>query len=804
MGLYEGLRSWTGWGGSDRGGSSGAAGKRTLVGTELGHVRRSERAAAGDLEPSTPPSLGGGVIDVPGLGPIPIMAIEQLLRDPNALASIDPETLRAIGKAMQVPIWILIGPLPFLVDWLLERLKNKGANPPAPPTPPTPPGPTPGAESRHDLLAKISAERRRLLPSVESEHTPDGRIKAQLAMLEVLSPLLDKAAAFPADTRYEHPDRQIQDDVLAAVQLRAAMQAHSRLGDKNAEAEARKQSGLAKGQWCGAFAYAHASGAGLDSDFAGDAMSTGPNQGLDNLFGYKDPRRWIWTGAEWKNTHEYHNDRGSVRHFTLVPANPSPSSLDIRPGDVVLKDNYRGTFADHITTCAAYDPSTGMLTTIGGNEGSNTPGGAGVGEGTMNIGANPTPQDDQALKGKPTRIYAIGRWSVADFEDHVFSTSPTKPTQAPNVAPKPSPGPKPGPTPGPKPTPPPPPGPRRTDYPQAPFDWTTVKEPTAEQRRQLIAIAQTRAAMPARTSGDSRKGLARDDSHAGYPGGYKYTPKGGRPPEDRRMQIIMKELWERENGVAGIVTWDGTFSLGPGLANGSAAQAMVKWQSNSVVANALRGAGVWAKDNWWIAVTDAGDVVGGNPALQILRNSIPLMSMIMDLAEDPEHGKQLDLAEQDWIRDKHLKNLPKGAEAWADVPFVCAVHINHGYPAYGWCNAGLGGIYLEEGQSGAHIARAFAKAHVAAKGNKPLANGAIAEGVNVNGKRMVREWMPSFGGGMGDAGYLIKGVKSGRALRMSLDELEASTELAGHIVYVTGGDVKNHTAPLEMFDLGSK
>jgi hypothetical protein len=443
MSIFDSFRSWAGSRGGDAersGGRSGAVGKRTLVEAELGRGRRRDagRDGRGDGQDAR-----DDVIDVPGHSPIPIRALERFLHDPMALADLPPVVLGAIATHFRAPQTLLFGPLPMLVHWILERLRPAPATRPGAPatttTTPTTPSPTPASsetgdeddESRHDLLARISAERRRLLPTVEAEHTPDGRLRAQQAMIDALAPLLDRAATFPADTRWEHPDRGVVDDVLAAVQLRGAMHAHSRLGDQNAETEARKQAGLPEGQWCGAFAFTHASSAGLDRDLAGDTLSTGPGQGLDNLFTYKDARRWIWTGADWRGTREYHEERGSVRRFSLVPASPDPASLDIRPGDIVLKDNARGTFADHITTCATYDASTGRLTTVGGNEGSGTLNKAGVGEGTVDIGANPAAQTVAEGGRKPTRVFAVGRWSLVDFEDHVFSTSRTRPTQPP-------------------------------------------------------------------------------------------------------------------------------------------------------------------------------------------------------------------------------------------------------------------------------------------------------------------------------------------------------------------------------------
>lgn len=341
---------------------------------------------------------------------------------------------------------VLAGPAE-LIRWLIERYakKNKEMPPEPNPKPPTPNDPD---ARRHDLLRRIADRHRTGAAALAIEHTTERRVEGQRALAAALTPLLDEAMAFPADRRFQHPEHDVRNQVRAAVQLRAAVRALSREGDRGAEAEARRSAGLGSGQWCGAFAFAHASDAGLDSDFSPDALSTGPNQGLDNLFTYRDSHRWAWTGEEWIATKAFHTTRGSLRSFTLIPEHPDPASIDIQPGDIVLKDNAKGTFADHITTCASYDPATGLLTTVGGNEGRGTKNASGVGVSTFDVSKNGAPQTVAPGQKKVTRIYAVGRWSLVDFEDHQFSASTSKPTQPPKGV-KPVPRPKPNPNPGP-------------------------------------------------------------------------------------------------------------------------------------------------------------------------------------------------------------------------------------------------------------------------------------------------------------------------------------------------------------------
>jgi hypothetical protein len=97
----------------------------------------------------------------------------------------------------------------------------------------------------------------------------------------------------------------------------------------------------------------------------------------------------------------------------------APDGLDIQPGDIVLIDNARGTFADHITLCRSYDPSTGELETIAGNEGAK-PGKVAASAQPRDLNQNPRAQTVGERDSKPSRVYAYGRFSVVDYEVHPY------------------------------------------------------------------------------------------------------------------------------------------------------------------------------------------------------------------------------------------------------------------------------------------------------------------------------------------------------------------------------------------------
>jgi hypothetical protein len=159
--------------------------------------------------------------------------------------------------------------------------------------------------------------------------------------------------------------------------------------------------------------------------------------GIDGFFQYL-PALLIKVGPDtWKDVRAYHEERGSLRRFQVLPASgaafdsdtrkyeksdrrggmvDSLDTLDIQPGDLVMIDRAKGTFGDHIAMCRAYDSSTHHLWTIGGNEGAAHPVNV---SGMWDLDSNPAPVS-VAGDAKHARVYAVARFSAVDFETHMY------------------------------------------------------------------------------------------------------------------------------------------------------------------------------------------------------------------------------------------------------------------------------------------------------------------------------------------------------------------------------------------------
>jgi hypothetical protein len=202
--------------------------------------------------------------------------------------------------------------------------------------------------------------------------------------------------------------------------------------------------------WCGMFTAANLfRGAALDKDLR---MAFAHTDNVNDFFQYtanvnasRAPLS-IWAEGRWWSVKEYHAARSSLRKWVVGPT----AASDIRPGDVALI-RHRGTrpqggIANHIVMVESYDPATGKLVSIEGNvtEGvrPDTDGSAQrtADGGLKSSTEDPTStvvevrdmNDEQALtpgagpkhayreRGRRT-IYAIGRPSLVDFEDHEYA-----------------------------------------------------------------------------------------------------------------------------------------------------------------------------------------------------------------------------------------------------------------------------------------------------------------------------------------------------------------------------------------------
>lgn len=291
---------------------------------------------------------------------------------------------------------------------------------------------------RHRLMERIAEVRAPLNAELATTHDAAARRAVQdrqrAAAAEFVAELRDPSQA---PVRYDHPVEIVRNEVRAAIQLAAVGNAEQELADQQAhgaagpQARARQVAHLPSGAWCGAFAYAQQHGAGLSPEARASMHSTGPHQGVDAFLEYENRRRVVWSGEEWLPVHAYHAMRGSERmlrrlpptHTPITPGSlAAPTGLDIQPGDIVLIDNVKGTFADHITMCRSYDPSTGMLETIAGNEGPR-PGRVQASAAPRDLNQNPDQRTVAPGAHKPARVYAYGRFSLVDYEVHTYLPS---------------------------------------------------------------------------------------------------------------------------------------------------------------------------------------------------------------------------------------------------------------------------------------------------------------------------------------------------------------------------------------------
>ncbi len=299
------------------------------------------------------------------------------------------------------------------------------------------------ADIRHTMMDQVSDLYVRSRPtggqaSDGTDHTGDVE-QAQTQLSTDLEGRLDVLMEGDPQFRYEHFNQTVQQNVFAALRLRASREALSKIGHRaDAEREARDIGRLpGNDAWCGAFAFTQQHQAsGMDSRWA--ALSQGEG-GIRGALAYQgvaaDP--WIWAFDHWVRLREYHGSRGSTRWYEAI--RKAPPSRGIEPGDLVLIDNAYGTDPDHITTAVAFDGR--FLVTIGGNQGS---GEQGVSRSRgRDLMQNPDPNDVRLVENgrrvrkadptmtKNTRVHGVGRWSIVDYEQHIYRTSAQMPATPP-------------------------------------------------------------------------------------------------------------------------------------------------------------------------------------------------------------------------------------------------------------------------------------------------------------------------------------------------------------------------------------
>lgn len=310
------------------------------------------------------------------------------------------------------------------------------------------------AAIRDTYTARLAAARTGTPDAASHNLAGPNAVEALETAMDVeCTPYLDALMRGDPQARYTYggTDTVITGKVFEAVRLHAMRRGVAQIGHRDAaETEARREGGVATGSWCGAFAYTQGQEAGGMDRYWAENMAGTP--GVMAALGYGHMATlYLWIDGAWVGLQDYHTRRGSLRHYQQVQR--AAPAMGIQAGDLALIDNAKGTQPDHIATVIAFDGR--YVTLVGGNQGSASrtdESGVSRSDHGFDLQQNPTPFDaratdptthqridapDPALadtKRAHTRIHGFGRWSVVDYERHVYRRSATPPTTPPTAA----------------------------------------------------------------------------------------------------------------------------------------------------------------------------------------------------------------------------------------------------------------------------------------------------------------------------------------------------------------------------------
>ena len=319
-------------------------------------------------------------------------------------------------------------------------------------------------DRKEQFFIDFADGRRPLFAAMRSAADPTERLAAIAALSAYDTPRLPELIAMRSAMRgrWQVDDTDSRDAVLAAIQLQAATDAQGELRSdwKTVRDRVTKATDMpVSSEWCGMFSGDHLIRAALDSDFRHSFMHTLNVEAFFTYHPEKYPTRipkWIWDDDGWQSVKDFHNARGEPRRWTGHAELSKGGDLDIQPGDMVLIDWNLDGEADHIVLASSYDPATGYLVTIGGNDsgyvvaapGKHTEAKEGSkrdvaeeatgleltegGGGKVAVGVNKvTPEG----KAKRAAVYGVGRPSLLDLEEHTYAFKPQdKPPPPPKHA----------------------------------------------------------------------------------------------------------------------------------------------------------------------------------------------------------------------------------------------------------------------------------------------------------------------------------------------------------------------------------
>jgi hypothetical protein len=306
--------------------------------------------------------------------------------------------------------------------------------------------------------------RRPLFAAMQAAVEPSQRHAAITALSAYDEPRLSELVQLrdAMGGRWQVDDTDARDAVLAAIQLEAATDAQGELDAdfKTVRERVTKATGMGvDSQWCGMFSGDHLIRAALDSDFRHSFMHT---HNVEAFFTYHPERfptripKWIWDDEGWESVRDHHNARGALRSWLTHDQMVAGTGLDIQPGDMVLIDPDLNGDPDHIVLCSSYDPNSGLLITIGGNDSGFVVAPPGKHKAPKAGEARETAEEATGLelqaggggkvavgvhhaglqgKAKRAAVYGIGRPSLIDLEEHTYAFKPQdKPPPPPKNA----------------------------------------------------------------------------------------------------------------------------------------------------------------------------------------------------------------------------------------------------------------------------------------------------------------------------------------------------------------------------------
>ncbi|MFT3694052.1 MAG: hypothetical protein QM831_12985 [Kofleriaceae bacterium] len=250
------------------------------------------------------------------------------------------------------------------------------------------------------------------------------------------------------------------------------------------------------------------------------------------------------------------------------------------------------------------------------------------------------------------------------------------------------------------------------------FDWTTliVKDKlgthasstiSSADQAQLAAIAAGRPARLAAESARNGRKLKSKDwvpylgnhgwMYSGDPKAASYKPTGDAVLDAGAREIFVGGVTGKsiEATQSGVVTYDGTLSIGSGWANGAAADYVHRWLAKDGAArDALLQAGFTITNDGKFAVIDeTGKILVGEAARAFLRDRArggDILDYVASVLEQPGHADLAMQAQTEKLKhdtiDAIQEPLKSALATWPTRSVAALIHLNHWLPRGGVMN----------------------------------------------------------------------------------------------------------------------